>query len=321
MPQNRLGGFCGDGRPANGTACLDVNIRKISIGSLLVAAIWLATATVSSLAQEQSLSTPGDLLTALDSSDSVAQVAAAESFVDVAVQSDMDEVLPVLERAITHPQPDVRYYAIVGLAGSAMASIENAKLLEQAVPVLVARFGDEDPRVRAVAADTISAVYPWPSKEVVDPLIALLSDPDPTVVRATLGTLTRVRPKAIGANDKLVKLISESDGTLKGYAINALGDLNHDEHVIDPKVVSALTNALSDANEFVRWQAVNSLGRFGSQAYYALPDLEAMAKDPSEDKGVRRGARQALVNIKGEVPVLHTVEPGSPPRPAGSSPP
>jgi hypothetical protein len=59
--------------------------------------------------------------------------------------------------------------------------------------------------------------------------------------------------------------------------------------------VSALVEALGDPIWFVRWDAVQALGKVGPEARSAVPALTACLEDRNDD--VRRGAREALDRI------------------------
>jgi twitching motility protein PilT len=134
--------------------------------------------------------------------------------------------------------------------------------------------------VRERALDSLRAF----ADQLVEPVIALLGDPDPDVRGGAIAVATvfedrRIVPAAIG-------LLKDPDWWLRIAAADTLGRLR------DPRAVEPLIAALADAD--VKWAAVEALGRIADQR--ALPALGKMLADPASD--VRIEVMQALRNFK-----------------------
>ena len=116
--------------------------------------------------------------------------------------------------------------------------------------------------------------------QLVEPVIALLSDPDPDVRASAITVATafddpRVVPPTI-------ELLKDSDWWIRISAADTLGKMK------DPRAVDALIAVMNDAD--VKWGAVEALGRIGDPR--ALPALGKMLADPAPD--VRIEVIQAL---------------------------
>ncbi len=116
--------------------------------------------------------------------------------------------------------------------------------------------------------------------ELVEPIIELLSDPDPDTRSAAIGIASlfddpRVVPHAI-------PLLKDSDWWIRIAAADTLGRLK------DPRAVEPLIESLADPE--VKWAAVEALGRVGDPR--ALNALGKMLADPGPD--VRIEVLQAL---------------------------
>jgi HEAT repeat protein len=73
--------------------------------------------------------------------------------------------------------------------------------------------------------------------------------------------------------------------------------LSHSD--VEPReVVPALTACLSDTNVVIRRAAAEGLGRFGTNALWAVPVLVPLLREP--DRNVRRAARNAFKVIDPE---------------------
>jgi twitching motility protein PilT len=119
--------------------------------------------------------------------------------------------------------------------------------------------------------------------QLVEPIIELLSDPDPETRSAAVGIATffddpRVVPHAI-------PLLQDSDWWIRVAAADTLGRLK------DPRAVEPLVAALNDPD--VKWSVVEALGRIGDPR--ALNALGRMLADPQPD--VRIEVMQALKNF------------------------
>ena len=149
------------------------------------------------------------------------------------------------------------------------------------VPALIARLRDGKASVRQQAAEQLGG---WADKRAVSPLIELLRDRDPSVRQAAVYALSLTPDNRVtGALTTVAR--NERNGTVRGWAIQALGESN-DPHVaptllailaagagendddtvqalmqLSPKIVSPLLNALQSANPHLRAGTAVALGR------------------------------------------------------------
>jgi HEAT repeat protein len=95
----------------------------------------------------------------------------------------------------------------------------------------------------------------------------------------------------------LIGALKDPDESVRAHACGALQDvIPH-----DPKIISALTDAVRDKSEFVRTSAIYSLKQIGSpDASPAVPALIAALQDKKAD--VREGAAEALGKIGAVTP-------------------
>jgi twitching motility protein PilT len=119
---------------------------------------------------------------------------------------------------------------------------------------------------------------------LMEPAIALLSDPDPDVRAAAIAVATSFDdPRIVPAT---IELLKDSDWWIRIAAADTLGRLK------DPRAVEPLVAALADAD--LKWSAVEALGRIADAR--ALPALGRMLADPSPD--VRIEVMQAIRHFK-----------------------
>jgi twitching motility protein PilT len=107
--------------------------------------------------------------------------------------------------------------------------------------------------------------------DLIEPVIALLHDPDADIRAAAIAVASsfedkRIVPATIG-------LLKDPDWWIRISAADTLGKLK------DPRAVEPLVAALGDPD--VKWSAVEALGRIGDVR--SLPALGRMLADPSMD--------------------------------------
>jgi twitching motility protein PilT len=107
--------------------------------------------------------------------------------------------------------------------------------------------------------------------DLIEPVIALLHDPDADIRAAAIAVASsfedkRIVPATIG-------LLKDPDWWIRISAADTLGKLK------DPRAVEPLVAALADPD--VKWSAVEALGRIGD--IRSLPALGRMLADPSMD--------------------------------------
>lgn len=104
-----------------------------------------------------------------------------------------------------------------------------------------------------------------------------------------LGNLARLKKDAASA-DALVKLCGDTDGKVRGQAIQALGDANH--KAATPTAV----NLLTDSDPRTQMLAAIALGKLGNKEH--VPALMAVVeKSNDQDEYLRHGAVQGMVTI------------------------
>jgi protein-S-isoprenylcysteine O-methyltransferase Ste14 len=93
-------------------------------------------------------------------------------------------------------------------------------------------------------------------EQAVDPLIALLKDPDPTLRQIAAAVLGRIG--SARAVDALIERLEDNNSNIRWEAAGALGQIRAE------KAVEPLIRMLKDESAPVVYQAATSLGRIGS---------------------------------------------------------
>jgi len=109
--------------------------------------------------------------------------------------------------------------------------------------------------------------------------------------RKAAGTLAYMGHAAEAAIPSLVALL---DSPLRLNAVESLAGINRQPE----RLVPLFRSLLGDTNFQIRWQAARGLGRFGSFAKEAIPDLVQATNDPNPI--VVSSARLALQQIESE---------------------
>lgn len=144
--------------------------------------------------------------------------------------------------------------------------------VSQTVEALVAAAtGDDDPRVRGAAIDTLNGLGEGPRKR----LLAALTATDPGATADWV------------AAKRYVRALSADRPELRMTAANALGDVG------DGSVVPALVDALDDSDLRVRARAAHALGQIGDPR--AVDPLAARLE--ADDEMLRRAAADALGSL------------------------
>jgi HEAT repeat protein len=116
-----------------------------------------------------------------------------------------------------------------------------------------------------------------------DELLLRLQDPNARTRRLAAEALGKKKDEA--AIEPLILVLKDSDRSVRAAAQDALVR-------IGPKVVPALTRALSDGSELARLGALLALERFGPEIKYPIKELTAALKD--KDSAVRIRAASML---------------------------
>jgi HEAT repeat protein len=119
--------------------------------------------------------------------------------------------------------------------------------------------------------------------------------PSPSSRQFAAEALGGIGPAASPAIPSLIRGATNSDASVRGWAMLALGSIH-----LDPQtVVSALTKCLNDPVVFNRVAAAQALGLYGPDAKPAIPALKQLL-GPTEHNHVRREAAWALKQIDPE---------------------
>lgn len=134
----------------------------------------------------------------------------------------------------------------------------------RAAPALVRMLADREAEVRSAAAFALGLLGAGAGREGIDALISSLDDPEGGVRDAALDALGR----AAGAGDlpRLASLLGGKDPARRAAAARALGLCGQRGEAFDAATADALSAALSDAQEPVRFMAAFALFRGGFAA-------------------------------------------------------
>ena len=205
--------------------------------------------------------------------------------------------------------------AVRAAACEALARIGNPS----AVPALFTQLPDENPRVSQAA---VGAIQSLGSAETERLALAAARSANATERRAALRILSyfgyasalpifaeaiagddaRARDIAVHglpfvddarAMEQLLAATRASSERLRGAAMRALGQSRGG----DPRVTSALLRGIADDDAWVRYYAIQSLGRLGVEA--AASAIAARVGDPAGQ--VRVAAIEALSHLRGEI--------------------
>jgi len=123
---------------------------------------------------------------------------------------------------------------------------------------------------------------------ILSEIVMSQETPDPVRGRAViaLGHLRDTRATAV-----LIDALHSDNAVLRAWTVTALGRINE----ASPVIVEQLVERLTDADGYVRRSSAEALGKLGSVG--ALPDLEAMAKNDSNEVN-RQIAASAIEKIK-----------------------
>jgi len=169
----------------------------------------------------------------------------------VAISQVNAQTFQRLQKALNHPDSNVRYQAAL-----ALGQIGNP----QAVEPLICALRDESIDVKRQAAQ---ALVQMSNFQAVAALICVLSHSNRDVRWMAAQALGLIRnPQAVEA---LICTLNDEDWHVRGEAVEALGRIGNSQ------AVAALTCALSHSNRFLRMEATSVLGRTGNpQAVEAL---------------------------------------------------
>ncbi|WP_067046912.1 HEAT repeat domain-containing protein [Methanofollis ethanolicus] len=179
--------------------------------------------------------------------------------------------VPALEKALSDPDPGVRWMAL-----EALGAIGNP-----ALPVLTRLLGSDDIDLRWGAAVTLGDIG---DPAAVEPLARALEDGDRYVrTRAALA----LAALGVPALPSLAAAAGHRDAGVRWAAALALGKIG------SPDSIPALSPLVSDTDPAVRWKAVEALGAIGGEAAVG-PLVMALDDRDEEVCGVATAALTAI---------------------------
>lgn len=171
-----------------------------------------------------------------------------------------------------------------------------------AVPDLVRLLGDDETKVRDMAASALGDIAraladgnaeEWQQSGGM--LVKLLQDdPSARVRRSAAYALGAFGPRAGGAEEYLMHALGDAEPAVRQNAAWALGQIG----VHDKKVVATMCELLRDKNALVRRDAAGALGSIGKAAESAGGPLIALVKSEA-DTVVKKTALDSLAHLAG----------------------
>jgi HEAT repeat protein len=191
------------------------------------------------------------------------------------------------------------------VAAWALAKIhpDDAEIREQALKKLRAGLTSELPKVRAAStsglSDLATLVDAAERRDLAADFIRVLSDPEPSVGARGGAALIRLGSDAV---EPLSSQLANPD--LREAALEILASIGADA----AQAVDQITAALSDDEAFVRGEAAIALAAIGPPASAAVPALQKILADDTEDSGTRYSAAYALGRIgSAAAPAMNTL--------------
>jgi hypothetical protein len=137
-------------------------------------------------------------------------------------------------------------------------------------------------------------------------LLTALEDSDRAVRLEAVQTIGAISPEADLIFPVLTKLLDDPDPDIRDTAVTLLGRMRHRRSLVAPVLLQALkaegVRPGSEGVQRVRAHIVAELGRIGTTAHSAVPELRTMFS--GTDPGLRREAAVALCRIDGDTNAL-----------------
>lgn len=256
----------------------------------------------------------------LQSDDERRRVMAAQSLIDL--EPDPEIAKPIISKILKNARPEVvsaMMDAVATLGEDAVPRMIDLLKMEDsrpraaailarigpkaaaAVPALADALADENPETRSEILMALAAIGPSAAPATAA-VIELLGDPEEDVCYAACFALGQIGLKADAAKEHLGKCLAGDDEFLCMAAAWALACTDPFSEETAAKAVPVLAKALVDPEPMTRLQAAQVLGRFGSLASDALPELEKLLEDSNAD--IKAAAAETIKVIKSGVPAI-----------------
>jgi len=183
--------------------------------------------------------------------------------------------LPLLLRALSHPQPPVRSGTASGIAHIAGCLPLDGEFAEQLIPPLIERVSDRYDFVRRDAVSAIGKVRRCPDL-CVPLLLNSLQRGSPHVQHASMFALSGFGEHARAAIPLLRSAARSEDKDSRFFAVRALAW----GWPSDPKVVPCLVESLADPDPSVRGEAALAIGAKCQFPDIAVPALIEFIQRP-----------------------------------------
>ena len=195
------------------------------------------------------------------------------------------EAIPPLAAALTNQVSAVRYEAISALGRSRLPS-------HDVVPILMECLHNTDSLVRVEAAEALGKRTEFPDSSV-PALIQAMQDTSPAVCRSATKSLGQYRNRTKEIVPLLLRMLESKECKMTPVlALEALRDIAPAEPGL---LIPVFTAKLNDSNSGARMLAAIALGKYGTQAKFAVPSLLRLVLN--EDFATRSNAACALLQI------------------------
>jgi HEAT repeat protein len=251
-------------------------------------------------------------VTALVDKEPRMRVAATKALLDL--KPDPQTIMPAIGKAMDGASAAAleNIVEIIGGAGaSAVPNLVKAlkeESLRPKVAVILARIGpeakgaapalaeivenDKSPVARREALIALGAIGPFAAEQT--PAIAKVLHGDDSQLRAAACySLGKIGPLALSAKADLLECLKADDELCYMAAAWALARIDPNCPEGSKKSVPCLVKSLYHADPHVRFEAINSLQLFGSQAKEAVPALKKVAADDPQ-AAIRMAAIEAI---------------------------
>lgn len=196
---------------------------------------------------------------------------------------DKNSLFPLID-CLEDESPQVRINAL-----GALSQLEDPRAID---PILETIGQESQDTVKQMAILSLGPLG-QNNDRIIDPLIKLLSSPDPRIRQYSIVSLGRTKsPKIIAA---LLNVINDDDAFVRQACAQALSEIK------DPKTVFEFIQRLSDPKDEIRETATRALGKLGDKN--AVEHLIKVLNDSNQD------VREEVANALGELASTEATRP------------